>query len=305
MGTIKRKDGFEGEKYICIPESAWKKAIKDNPLMSQLYITYMGYFPKAAYHYRERQNGCKDNILIYCTRGKGWFILNNQRFEVGPNEFIIVPSTKVKMSYGSDENDPWTIYWVHFSGKDMDAFNKSFNINLYDGARQILLNEKGLQLWEAMYQNLQLGYSKDNLTNTNLCLYHFLATFLYPDKHANIKIQDEKDMIKETILYMQNNLNAKLTVEDMAHKNGFSTSHFSSLFRKSTGMSPLDYFIHLKLQKACVLLYRSENRIKDIANTIGYDDPFHFSRLFKKNMRVSPNQYRTQRRKKEEIHPEH
>ncbi len=273
--------------------------------MSQLYITYMGYFPKAAYHYRERQNGCKDNILIYCTRGKGWFILNNQRFEVGPNEFIIVPSTKVKMSYGSDENDPWTIYWVHFSGKDMDAFNKSFNINLYDGARQILLNEKGLQLWEAMYQNLQLGYSKDNLTNTNLCLYHFLATFLYPDKHANIKIQDEKDMIKETILYMQNNLNAKLTVEDMAHKNGFSTSHFSSLFRKSTGMSPLDYFIHLKLQKACVLLYRSENRIKDIANTIGYDDPFHFSRLFKKNMRVSPNQYRTQRRKKEEIHPEH
>lgn len=301
MQTIKRREGFEGEKYICIPEQVWKKNIKENPIMSQLYLTYMGYFPKATYHYRQRRTGCKDNILIYCLKGRGWFILNNQKFEVGPNEFIIVPSTKLPMSYGADDIDPWTIYWVHFSGKDMDTFNKSFNIKLDDGAKQILLNEKGLQIWEVMYQNLQMGYSAENLTNTNLCLYHFLATFLYPEKHADHKVQDEKDMIKESIFYMQNNLGGKLTVNDIAGKNGFSASHFSSLFKKSTGMSPMDYFIHLKMQKACVLLYRSEARIKDIANAIGYEDQFHFSRLFKKSMRVSPNQYRVQRRKKEEI----
>ena len=301
MGDIKRRDGFEGEKYICIPDSAWKRAIKENPIMSQLYITYIGYFPKATYHYRERLKGCKDNILIYCTRGHGWFILNNKRFEVGPNEFIIVPSTKEVMSYGADEKDPWTIHWVHFSGKDMEAFNRGFNIGLYDGARSILYNEKGIKLWESMYQNLEMGYSIENLTNTNLCLYHFLATFLFPDKQTNVKVQDEKDMIKETIHHMQNNLNEKLSVEEMAGKNKISTSHFSSLFKKSTGMSPLDYFIHLKLQKACVMLYTTETKVKEISINLGYDDPFHFSRLFKKNMNVSPNQYRTLRRKKEDV----
>ncbi|RYE58822.1 MAG: AraC family transcriptional regulator [Sphingobacteriales bacterium] len=300
MSELKRNLGFEGEKYICIPEPAWRKAIKDNQLMSQLYITYIGYFPKAAYHYRERFNGCKDNILIYCVRGKGWFILDGRRFEVGPNEFIVVPSTKAAMSYGADETDPWTIYWVHFSGKDMDTFNKGFNIKLFDGARQIVFNEKGIQLWEAMYQNLEMGYSKENLINTNLCLYHFLATFFFPDKHANVKIEDEKTMIKDIIQYLQNNLSEKLTVEDMAIKSSLSTSHFSNLFKKSTGMSPLDYFIHLKLQKACVLLYTTEVKVKEIALQLGYDDPFHFSRLFKKNMRSSPNQYRIQRRKKED-----
>lgn len=301
MNKIKRRDGFEGEKYICIPDAAWKSAIKDNPVMNQLYLTYMGYFPKATYHYRVRPHGCKDNILIYCTRGRGWFILDGKRFEVAANEFIIVPSTKEPMSYGADENDPWTIYWIHFSGKDMDAFNRGFRIALHDGARQILINEKGLELWESMYQNLQMGYSKENLTNTNLCLYHFLATFLYPERHANIKIQDEKNMIKDTTVYMQEHLNDKLTVENMAEKNNLSTSHFSSLFRKSTGMSPMDYFIHLKIQKACVMLSSSEIKIKDIAITIGYDDPFHFSRLFKKNMKVSPHQYRMLRRKKEDL----
>jgi AraC-like DNA-binding protein len=299
MTEIKRRDGFEGEKYICIPEAAWKSATKNNAAMSQLYLTYIGYFPKATYHYRERLKGCKDNILIYCTRGRGWFILNKKRFEVGPNEFIIVPSTKEAMSYGADEKDPWTIHWVHFSGRDMDAFNKGFNINLYDGAREIFYNEKGLEIWNFMYNNLEMGYSEENLCNTNLCLYHFLATFLFPDKHSNHKIQDEKDMIKETIVFMQNNFKKKLTIESMALKTQLSVSYFSSLFRKSTGMSPLDYFIHLKLQKACILLYTTELRIKDIGLQIGYDDPFHFSRLFKKNMRVSPNQYRILRRKKE------
>ncbi|RZK78151.1 MAG: AraC family transcriptional regulator, partial [Pedobacter sp.] len=135
---------------------------------------------------------------------------------------------------------------------------------------------------------------------TNLCLYHFLATFFFPDKHTNVKIEDEKTMIKDTIQYLQNNLSEKLTVEHIALKNNLSTSHFSNLFKKSTGMSPLDYFIHLKLQKACVLLYTSEIKVKDIAIELGYDDPFHFSRLFKKNMRTSPNQYRIQRRKKED-----
>lgn len=294
------RDGFEGEKYINIPETAWKAAIKNNPVMQQLYITQIGYFPKATYHYRERPNGCKDNILIYSVRGRGWLVLNGKHFTVEPNEFIIVPSTKEPMSYGADENDPWTIYWVHFTGKNIDDFNRGFNIGLHDGARQILVSNKGIPLWEAMYKNLEMGYSKDNLNNTNLCLYHFLAIFLYPDQHTDLKTQDEKDMIKQTILYLKNNLASKLTVEDMASKNQLSTSHFSSLFRKSTGMSPLDYFIHLKIQRACILLSESEVKIKDIAMEIGYDDPFHFSRLFKKNIQVSPNQYRTLRRKKKD-----
>jgi AraC-like DNA-binding protein len=83
----------------------------------------------------------------------------------------------------------------------------------------------------------------------------------------------------------------------MAKKINLSASHFSSLFRKATGMSPLDYFIHLKLQKACLLLYSTETKVKKVAGAIGYDDPYYFSRLFKKHMKLSPEQYRTLRLK--------
>jgi len=297
MESQKRRDGFEGEKLISLPDAVWKNAIKANPVLGQLYITHIGYFPRAAFHYRERKSGCVDNILIYCLRGKGWYKIKDRKFEVGVNEFILLPATKEAMRYGADEKDPWTIYWVHFSGKDMPTFNRSFSIGLYDGPHQIAFNEKGLQLWDTMYQNLEMGYSKENLSNTNLCLYHFIATFLFPDKHLNEKVQGAKDMINETILHMRRDLGSRLTIEDMASRNNLSASHFSNLFRKATGMSPMDYFIHLKLQKACLLLYSSDIKIKKIAATVGYDDPYYFSRLFKKYLKISPDQYRVLRRK--------
>jgi AraC-like DNA-binding protein len=294
---LRLKDGFEGEKIISLPESVWKNAIKANPVMAQLYLTHIGYFPKAAHHFREREKGCLDNILIYCLQGKGWYVLGERRFEVGAGEFILLPATGEYMKYGADEQDPWTIYWVHFSGKNMAQFNKGYGLGLYDGPHKIFFNEKGLGIWESMYQTLEMGYSKENLANTNLCLHHFIATFLYPDKHYNEQKQDARDFIRDTILYMRENLSARLTVGDMARENNLSVSHFSSVFHKGTGMSPMDYFIHLKLQKACQMLYNNDIQIKQIALSIGYEDPYYFSRLFKKYMKVSPDKYRVLRRK--------
>jgi AraC-like DNA-binding protein len=300
MNSIRIRDGFKGEKLITLPETILNNALKNDPIFGQLYLTSIGYFPKAAFHYRHRSDGCEDNILIYCLRGKGWYIVDGVRFDVLANQFFIIPATTKEMFYGADEQDPWTINWIHFSGKDMTVVNHSFNINLFDGPRPILLNEKGLQLWENMYNTLEMGYSKQNLAYVNMCLYYFVATFLYPDKHLNEKKQDEKDMINNTILFMRDKLEEQLTVQDFAARNNFSVPHFSSLFQKATGMSPIEYFIHLKLQKACLLLYSTDIRIKNVSAAIGYDDPYYFSRLFKKYMNVSPDQYRHMRRKKVE-----
>ena len=105
MSSFKRRDGFEGEKLISLPDSVWKNAIKANPALGHLYVTHIGYFPKAAFHYRERRNGCTDNILIYCLRGKGWYVINDRHFTVSAGEFILLPAMKDYMRYGADAND--------------------------------------------------------------------------------------------------------------------------------------------------------------------------------------------------------
>jgi len=297
MTDFKQRDGFQGEKLISLPDNIWKKAIKENPALSHLYVTHIGYFPKAKYHHREWKSGCPDNILIYCVRGRGWYNIRGNRFEVEANQFFIIPATKEYITYGSDEKDPWTIYWIHFSGSDINTFNRGFNINPLDGPKEILYNEKGLELWSSMYKNLEMGYGKENLNKTNLCLYHLVSSFLYPDQNLNEKKQDERDLINNTIIYMRSKLAEKLTLENLASMNKLSVSHFSLLFRKETGMAPLDYFIHLKLQHASLLLLTTEIKVINISKSIGYEDAYYFSRLFKKNMKVSPLQYRFSRQK--------
>jgi transcriptional regulator GlxA family with amidase domain len=181
---------------------------------------------------------------------------------------------------------------VHYTGTGIDAFNRALNLGINNGPVLIPFNEKGLEIWDNIYQTLEMGYNINNLCNASFCLYHLIATFLFPQKHSLNKREDDGNMITKTINSMRNNINKKLSVEEMAANNSLSVSHFSNLFRKATGMPPIDYFIHIKMQKACQLLFSNADKIRDIAANLGYDDPYYFSRIFKKYIGASPEQYR-------------
>lgn len=294
----KKRDGFAGELLISIPQNVLAGAIQKGQILPhQLYVSHIGYFPKALYHYYQRPQGCVDNILFYCVQGKGYYTLDGHTFTLNPNQYVIVPATDKPLVYWSDTEDPWSIYWVHFTSDALQAFNRAYHIVPEQGPQYIPHNEKGIRIWEEMYENLSRGYSPENLMNTNLCLYHLIATFVFSQQQNQNSSSPEKAIIRETIDYMKNNLDKTIRIEDFADLNKYSVSHFSKLFRLTTGMSPIEYFIHLKMQKACQLLYTEDSRVKQIAALLGYDDPYYFSRLFKKYMNTSPETYRKSVRK--------
>ena len=294
----KKRDGFAGELLISIPQNVLAGAIQKGQILPhQLYVSHIGYFPKALYHYCQRPQGCVDNILFYCVQGKGYYTLDGHTFTLNPNQYVIVPATDKPLVYWSDTEDPWSIYWVHFTSDALQAFNRAYHIVPDQGPQYIPHNEKGIRIWEEMYENLSRGYSPENLMNTNLCLYHLIATFVFSQQQNQNSSSPEKAIIRETIDYMKNNLDKTIRIEDFADLNKYSVSHFSKLFRLTTGMSPIEYFIHLKMQKACQLLYTEDSRVKQIAALLGYDDPYYFSRLFKKYMNTSPETYRKSVRK--------
>lgn len=294
----KKRDGFAGELLISIPQNVLAGAIQKGQILPhQLYVSHIGYFPKALYHYCQRPQGCVDNILFYCVQGKGYYTLDGHTFTLNPNQYVIVPATDKPLVYWSDTEDPWSIYWVHFTSDALQAFNRAYHIVPEQGPQYIPHNEKGIRIWEEMYENLSRGYSPENLMNTNLCLYHLIATFVFSQQQNQNSSSPEKAIIRETIDYMKNNLDKTIRIEDFADLNKYSVSHFSKLFRLTTGMSPIEYFIHLKMQKACQLLYTEDSRVKQIAALLGYDDPYYFSRLFKKYMNTSPEAYRKSVRK--------
>ena len=285
-----KKDGFRDQRSITIPHQILEEC-KNHPILGNLYVTDIGEYPSAKNHFRNREDGCEQYILIYCKSGKGWVTFEKKKVLVNENEFYILPP-HLAHSYGADSKLPWSIYWLHFTGSKADYFNdiagKVSKITISKIARV----EDRTTLFEEIFQNLEMGYSIENLEYTNLSLWHFLASFKFINQFRHIRKIQTKDPTENSILFMKNNLRVNLTLEIIASESGLSPSHFSTLFRKKTGRSPMDYFINLKIQHACHVLDTTKMRIKEVSQYLSYDDPYYFSRIFSKIMGISPIAYR-------------
>jgi transcriptional regulator GlxA family with amidase domain len=98
--------------------------------------------------------------------------------------------------------------------------------------------------------------------------------------------------VEESIAYMMRHLDEPLQVATLAARANVSPSHFFALFKRRVGCAPIDYFIRLRMRHACRLLDETVMSVKEVAATLGYDDPFYFSRIFKSVNQVAPSEYR-------------
>ena len=305
MSIMKSKDklaeGFKGQRIIRLPKNIRLLQATD-PICKQLYITYIGHYPNAKYHYFSRPRGISENILIYCVEGQGWIQYDGSTYTLSHDQAFILPADS-KHSYGSNTAYPWSIYWFHFCGENTSMFNSIIGKIVHVNDSNNLSYNNRLLLFEEMYKNLEIEYNIENLEYVSFCLMHFMASLKYIDKFCGYDEYDKKekglDVIQKTILFMKNHLGDKITIEDITNHVGYSTDHFRMLFQKRTSLTPMEYYRYLKIQKACVYLedYKGWN-IKDIAFKLGYSDPFHFSRAFKQEMDVTPKEYRKRHMKK-------
>ncbi len=88
--------------------------------------------------------------------------------------------------------------------------------------------------------------------------------------------------------YMQAHFEKPFRLEDLARRVHISVPHFCSEFKRYFNVAPIEYLIHLRLQRAVYLLRNRNMRIGEIAEGSGYTDVYHFSKLFKKHYGVSP-----------------
>lgn len=143
-----------------------------------------------------------------------------------------------------------------------------------------------------MHLNARYSVLKPNRISPSLVhkLLSFIASFIYLNEVNPPAI--ENDLIKQSVDFMKNNLDRSYTVGDLAKARNLSVTHYARLFKNKTGISPLQYFNQLKIQKSCQSLYFTDQSIKEICYEIGISDPFYFSRLFKKFTGMSPSAYK-------------
>jgi len=294
---VKLKHGFKGERSIILPPFVVEE-LKVGILSKELYITDLGYYPQAKFHFRERTSKqSMQYILIYCVEGEGWFILNNQKHIVKQFQFFILPKGHAH-SYGSNANNPWTIYWLHFDGEHAGFFAEGFDQPTDVSPSLNSRIEERIDLFDEIFSTLSKGYSRNNLIYATTSLFHFLGSIKFLGQYReNAKTTDKaQKTIDAAVHYMRENIERKVTVQELADHIGISASRFSLLFQQQTGYPPLKYLNQLKIQKACHYLDFTDMKVNQISPKLGFDDAFYFTRIFTKTMGLSPTDYRAKKK---------
>jgi hypothetical protein len=185
---LKIRNGFVGQRLNVFPFYVVEEAL-NNPLTSGLVVHSMGYFPKAEGHYVEREIGRSECILIYCTQGEGWYMINNKCITVPANHFFILPAN-IPHRYGSSTDNPWTIYWAHFKGKKADYISEQLQgpipIGLDKNSR---INDR-ISFFDELLNAFSLEITEDVINYVNLGFNYLIGSFLYVNTFREVKLRN-------------------------------------------------------------------------------------------------------------------
>ena len=239
----------------------------------------------------------RDHYLIhYVMSGEGTFSVDNRTYSLSAGQlFIIYPSQEV--SYIADDVNPWEYAWVGFNGIEADRL-----LHLTDFSRNNpVISCRGNRAVREGILNIYHGAGREVYDESRMTgyLYLFLSQLIELSEQGKRGELGNHSYIEKALKYIQYNYSGNIGVEDIAENVGLSRSHLHRIFVQNLSASPNEFLTKFRINKACSLLKNSDLSINGIANSLGFNDPLYFSRVFKKIKGVPPSRYVEQQKNKE------
>lgn len=233
----------------------------------------------------------RDHYLIhYVLEGKGSFHVEGKNYRLNKNEgFLICPD--VVTYYEADIEEPWSYAWVGFKGIKAEAYLKQANLHKNN---PIFKHEEGSfirRCLDEMRMAAKLKFGSDLRLQGLLSV--FLSELIEMAEVQQGQGANYKEMyLKRTLQFIETNYSRDITVSDMAQYIGLNKNYFSTFFKENLRITPQEYLIRYRVNKACELMKNQVLTIAEISRSVGYNDPLGFSKIFKKVKGLPPKKYR-------------
>ena len=214
-------------------------------------------------------------VLHYVTRGTGIYESDGRCFAVHPGEVFIVHPTEVAR-YTADKADPWEYIWVGFQCSDRFIPLLSPHIIPMPNAAQIF--------------SQIAACSSSSAQEWTICSLLY-ALFVHLSDQTPQSTLWQNNYVSRAINFIESNYSQPIHVAEIAADLGLSRHYFCRIFKEQTGLSPQEYIVSHRLERAAALLSVYHLPQKEVALLTGYPDVYSFSRMFKRKFGISPGQY--------------
>lgn len=222
-------------------------------------------------------------ILQFVTSGHGKFCGE----DFGAGDVIAITPGQLEVR----EPDPRNLYecaWIMAKGPVASELLRSIypkDRSVFSFSRANDASDKIKCAVDGLWEDREVSFKFSMLS----VFYSVLALF------ADNK-EKRTDPVSSALTYM--NLNYKeenLKISDVSAFSGVTQNHLCKLFKKETGKSTMENLIEIRLAKSAVLLKNTDISISEIAYSVGFSDPKHFSQMFKKQYGITPGEYRSKK----------
>lgn len=227
--------------------------------------------------------GRDDYFLIYVTDGIFNTKINDVVFNLKKGAVVLYPP-KYKYHYWGEP--PSKYLCAHFTGSHAEKIltDLGFSLEPY-----VLEGEFSPKIEGLFYKMIE-----QYMTNAPFLQYSLaclLEEILLTIAIARVRNSGYRTF-KKSIKYIHANYTEKIQIPNLAKMEGLSNSRYITLFSKEMGKTPSEYILSLRLGRACDLLSTSNMEISLVGASSGYKDQYFFSKIFKKHMGMSPQEYR-------------
>lgn len=282
-----RPEGFPGQRLVVIPPAIAVDASR-RPVTRDLCVTHIGNFSAARGHFVERPHGTSQHILIGCTSGRGSCVLNGSSWKLAAGDLLFLPPREAHV-YRASQNSPWTIFWIHFRG--LRAEDHLENLGATTTRPVVSVDDPAVmnEAFEDTFRHATHGYSHAAMTGLSTAFARLLGLAKVHQRSPGTRARHGESRLLKALAAMRGDPARPWTLAELAGEARLSVPHFTELCRRQTGMPPLSLLIRLRLQRAMDLMQRGSHNVAEAARAVGYEDPFYFSRLFRKHMGMPPS----------------
>ena len=226
-----------------------------------------------------RPNGRFDYQLIYVKKGALELFENSKKYKVEHGSIVLFRPHEPQI-YAVQKD--CTFYWIHFSGTAAESMLSFFENRFYEvGA---------LPEIEEFCEDTIASFASNKTNYPLLCAGKLISLIAIISQKLASDVESEDKLIGAALIDIHKNFTVWRTNEEYAEMCGLSKSHFIRIFHKSLGMPPQKYRAAVAIREARHLL--KSNSVTSTASILGYTDVFYFSRVFKKFVGISPNEFK-------------